>query len=65
LSKPIWFIAKHLCDIPHISLLTPAMEKNLTRIDRRSMFGEMVGHRKNRISAVYSRQGCSKAIRTV
>jgi hypothetical protein len=46
LSKPIWFIAKHLCDIPHISLLTPAMEKNLTRIDRRTMQGEMVDHRK-------------------
>ena len=45
-EKPIWFIAEHLCDIPHISLLTPAMEKNLTRLDRRSMQGEMVGHRK-------------------
>ena len=30
-EKPIWFIAEHLCEIPHISLLTPAMEKNLTR----------------------------------
>ena len=30
-KKPIWFIAEHLCEIPHISLLTPAMEKNLTR----------------------------------
>ena len=45
-EKTIWFIAEHLCDIPHISLLTPAMEKNLTRLDRRSMQGEMVGHRK-------------------
>jgi hypothetical protein len=45
-EKPIWFIAEHLCDIPHISLLTPAMEKNLTRLDRRTMSGEMVGHRK-------------------
>ena len=45
-EKPIWFIAEYLCDIPHISLLTPAMEKNLTRLDRRSMSGEMVGHRK-------------------
>ena len=35
--KPIWFIAEHLCDIPHISLLTPAMEKNLTRVDRRTI----------------------------
>src|SRR4029078_9548382 len=45
-KKPPWFIAEHLCDIPHISLLTPAMEKNLTRLDRRSMSAEMVGHRK-------------------
>src|SRR6059036_869777 len=44
-EKPIWFIAEYLCDIPHISLLTPAMEKNLTRVDRRTMSGEMVGHR--------------------
>ncbi|PYJ01796.1 MAG: hypothetical protein DMF00_03720, partial [Verrucomicrobia bacterium] len=24
-DKPIWFIAEYLCEIPHISLLTPAM----------------------------------------
>jgi hypothetical protein len=46
-EKPTWFIAEYLCEIPHISMLTPAMEKNLTRVDRRTMAGEMVGHRKN------------------
>jgi hypothetical protein len=45
-NKPIWFIAEHLCEIPHISLLTRAMEKRLTRVDRRTVRGEMVGHRK-------------------
>src|SRR5213595_3829952 len=45
-EKDIWFIAEYLCDIPHISLLTPAMEKHLTRVDRRTMRGEMVDHRK-------------------
>src|SRR6266403_3485861 len=45
-QKPIWFIAEHLCEIPHISLLTPPMEKRLTRVDRRTFKGEMVGHRK-------------------
>src|SRR5213080_3147449 len=45
-EKPVWFIAEHLCEIPHISLLTPAMEKHLTRVDRRTMRGEMVDHRK-------------------
>src|SRR5712675_2643656 len=34
-EKPVWFIAEYLCEIPHISLLTPATEKNLTRVDRR------------------------------
>ena len=45
-EKPTWFIAEHLCEIPHIPLLTPAMEKRLTRVDRRTFRGEMVGHRR-------------------
>jgi hypothetical protein len=45
-EKPTWFIAEYLCEIPHISMLTPAMEKNLTRVDRRTIAGEMVDHRK-------------------
>jgi hypothetical protein len=45
-EKPVWFIAEHLCEIPHISLLTPAMKKNLTRLDPRSVRAEMSGHRK-------------------
>ena len=45
-ENPTWFIAEYLCDIPHISLLTPAMEENLIRVDQRTMSGEMVGHRK-------------------
>jgi hypothetical protein len=45
-DKPIWFIAEHLCEIPHISLLTPAMEKQLTPLDRRTIKAEMFGHRK-------------------
>jgi len=44
-EKPIWFIAEHLLEIPHISLLTPAMEKRLRRVDPRTIKGEMVGHR--------------------
>ena len=45
-DKPIWFIAEHLCEIPHIPLLAPAMEKRLTRVDQRTFKAEMVGHRK-------------------
>src|SRR5438105_11192058 len=46
-EKPIWFIAEHLCEIPHIRLLTPAMAKRLTHVDLRTVKGEMVGHRKS------------------
>ena len=45
-DKPIWLIAEHLCEIPHISLLTATMEKRLTRLDLRSIKAEMYGHRK-------------------
>ena len=45
-DKPIWFIAEHLLEIPHFSLLTPAMEKGLTRVDPRTVRAEMVGHRR-------------------
>ncbi|MEY2480253.1 MAG: hypothetical protein QOI04_1180 [Verrucomicrobiota bacterium] len=44
-EKPVWFIAEHLLDIPHISLLKPEMEKKLTRVDGRTMKSEMLGHR--------------------
>ena len=45
-DKPIWFIAEHLCEIPHIPLLKPFMEKNLTRVDARTARAEMLGQRK-------------------
>jgi hypothetical protein len=45
-DKPVWFIAEHLCEIPHLSLLTPTMEKKLTRVDPRTIKGELIGHRK-------------------
>ncbi|MEY2527383.1 MAG: hypothetical protein QOE73_2154 [Verrucomicrobiota bacterium] len=45
-NKPIWFIAEHLLEIPHISLLTPPMEKRLTHVDFRTVKAEMFGHRK-------------------
>ena len=45
-EKKIWFIAEHLCDVPHLPLLKPGMKKHLTRVDARTMESEMVGHRK-------------------
>jgi hypothetical protein len=45
-SGDIWFIAEHLCDIPHRPLLKAGLANHLTRVDRRTWEGEMVGHRK-------------------
>lgn len=45
-EKNIWFIAEHLCEIPHRPLLKRGMERSLTRVDRRTMQSEMLGHRK-------------------
>src|ERR1043166_7595736 len=45
-DKSVWFIAEHLCEIPHIRLLTSKMAQNLTRLDSRSVRAEMLGHRK-------------------
>jgi len=47
-DKPIWFIAEHLCQIPHIALLPRGAEKHLTRLDARTVKGEMVEHRKKK-----------------
>jgi len=45
-EKNIWFIAEYLCEIPHRPLLKRGVEKDLTRVDARTMQSEMVGHRK-------------------
>jgi len=42
----IWEVPNYLCDIPHTSLLRPAQIRNLTRVDPRSVRGEMVGYRR-------------------
>jgi len=47
-EKNVWFIANHLCEIAHLPLLTPFQTRNLTRVDRRTFAGEMVGHRKKK-----------------
>jgi hypothetical protein len=45
-DKAIWFVAEYLCDIPHRPLLKRGLEKDLTRVDRRTWDSEMVGHRE-------------------
>ncbi len=44
-EKDVWFIAEYLCEIPHFSLLKPALEKRLTRVDERLFRAELTGHR--------------------
>jgi hypothetical protein len=47
-DEPVWFIAEYLCEIPHIPLLPPGADKRLTRVDSRTVKGEMLGHRRKR-----------------
>jgi hypothetical protein len=44
-NKSIWFIPDYLCDIPHMRILTRAMEKRLTCLDRRSLEAGLLGSR--------------------
>jgi hypothetical protein len=43
--KSVWFIANHLCDIPHTPLITRAQAKRLVRLDARSFQAGLVGQR--------------------
>jgi len=44
-ESDLWWIPEFLLEIPHVRLLTPAMEDALTRVDRRSLEASLVGHR--------------------
>lgn len=33
----VWFIAEHLCEIPHTKILTPRAERALTPVDKRGL----------------------------
>src|SRR5439155_1454936 len=44
-ESALWWIPEYLLEIPHVRLLTPAMEGALTRVDRRSLEASLVGHR--------------------
>ena len=45
-EEDIWEVPNYLCDIPHTPLLRPAQIKRLTRVDSRSVRGEMLGYRR-------------------
>ncbi len=44
-EEPIWYIANYLFDVHHYRLITPAMAKNLHRLDKRSYQAGLLGHR--------------------
>ena len=47
-EENIWVVPNHLCDIPHKPLLTATQIKGLTRVDPRTIQGEIIGHRRDR-----------------
>ena len=43
----LWWIAEHLAGVPHTRLLTAAMTRSLSRVDRRSLEAAVVGYREH------------------
>ena len=46
-EEPIWFIAQHLCEIPHTPVITSAQAKRLTRLDKRAHAAGLTGYSKH------------------
>jgi len=46
-ADDLWFIPMHLVGIPHTRLLTRAMARRLSRVDRRSLAAGLVGYREH------------------
>lgn len=46
-EKPVWFIAEHLCHIPHTPVITEAQARRLTRLDKRAYAAGLTGHSKH------------------
>jgi hypothetical protein len=45
-SQTLWYIADHLCRIPHTNILKPGMDKNLSRVDKRRLAAGFVGRQE-------------------
>ena len=41
----LWFVPEHLVTLPHRHLLTPTLERSLSRVDRRALDAGLVGYR--------------------
>lgn len=46
-EKSVWFIAQHLCEIPHTRVLTDAQITRLTRLDKRAHAAGLTGYSKH------------------
>jgi hypothetical protein len=46
-EEDLWWIAEYLLEIPHTRLLTPAMARALSRVDRRALTAARVGQREH------------------
>jgi hypothetical protein len=46
-AEDLWWVPGHLLGVPHTPLLTPAMARSLSRVDRRSLAAGLVGYRKH------------------
>ena len=44
-ERDLWWVAEHLVGVPHTRLLTPALVRSLSRVDRRSLDAGLVGYR--------------------
>jgi hypothetical protein len=44
-DEDLWWIPEHLVGVPHTHLLAPAMERSLSRADRRSLEAGLGGYR--------------------
>ena len=44
-ERDLWWVPEHLVGVPHTRLLTAAMTRGLSRVDRRSLDAGLVGHR--------------------
>ena len=46
-EKPVWFIAEHLCEIPHTPVISDAQAKRLSRLDKRAYKAGLTGYSKH------------------
>lgn len=44
-ADDLWWIPEHLLRVPHVRLLTPAMTRDLSRVDRRALDAGLMGYR--------------------